>query len=147
MQNEKPSTVSAPWATSDGQRWLEGASPWGHVMRLIHGTLQLETKKHPQEIRAAASMVVMLCRDNLWPSLDENQIDRVLDLAARQLTSIKQLYEIKARSNPEMMTNRNYRNLLVSIVQEVRILEARMSDPRPPMPNEAPVSWGDIWVG
>ena len=113
MQNEKSSSAAAPWAASDGRRWLEGASPWAHAMRLIHGTLQLETKKHPQEIRAAAAMVVMFCRDGLWPTRDENQIDRVLELAARQLTSIKQLYEIKARSNPEMMTNRNYRNLLV----------------------------------
>ncbi|MDA7858304.1 hypothetical protein N9B04_00585 [bacterium] len=146
MGNDKAGKVTAPWDTADGQRWLEELNPWGQAMRLIHGTLQLETKKHPQEIRAAASMVVMFCRDNLWPTNDENHIDRVLELAARQLTNIKQLYEVKARSNPEMMTNRNYRNLLVSIDQEVRILEARMSNPKPPMPNESPVSWGNIWV-
>ncbi len=146
MGDQQAGEVVAPWETEDGQRWLEALNPWGQAMRLIHGTLQLETKQHPQEIRAAAALVVMFCRDNLWPTRDENQIDRVLELAARQLTSIKQLYEIKARSNPKMMTNRNYRNLLVSIDQEVRILEARMSDPKPPMPNEAPASWGDIWV-
>ena len=146
MRNQKADEVVAPWETEDGQRWLEELRPWGQAMRLIHGTLQLETKKHPQEIRAAASLVLMFCRENLWPTRDEHHIDRVLELAARQLTSIKQLYENKARSNPEMMTNRNYRTLLVSIDQEVRILEARMSDPKPPMPNEAPASWGDVWV-
>ena len=146
MQNQKSGKVAAPWDTEDGMQWLEDLNPWGQAMRLIHGTLQLETKKHPQEIRAAAAMVVMFCRENLWPIRDEHQIDRILETAAKQLTAIKQLYEIKARSKPEMMTNRNYRNLLVSIDQEVRILEARMSDPKPPMPNEPPASWGDIWV-
>ncbi|MGB1929605.1 MAG: hypothetical protein ACPIA2_19010 [Mariniblastus sp.] len=146
MRDQNAMEVVAPWESEDGRRWLEELTPWNQAMRLIHGTLQLETKKHPQEIRAAASLVVMCCRDNLWPTRDENHIDRVLELAARQLTSIKQLYENKARSNPEMMTNRNYRNLLVSIDQEVRILEARMSDPKPSMPNEAPVSWGNIWA-
>ena len=39
--------VAAPWETADGQRWLEALNPWGQAMRLIHGTLQLETKQAP----------------------------------------------------------------------------------------------------
>ena len=55
MRDQNAMEVVAPWKSEDGRRWLEELTPWNQAMRLIHGTLQLETKKHPQEIRAAAS--------------------------------------------------------------------------------------------
>lgn len=142
-QNDKQ---RAPWNDEQAKDWLGRFEPWLQAIRLIHGTLQLETKKHPQEIRAAVALVVLCCRENLWPTRDENEIEKILELAVRQLSTIKQLYETKARINPEVINKKNYRDLLISIDQEIRILEARMSDPKPSMPNEPPVSWGKFWT-
>ncbi len=148
MSKSSPNQVSkpAPWNDKHAMDWLATFEPWLQALRLIHGTLQLETKKYPQEIRAAVAMVVLFCRENLWPTRDENEIEKILQLAVRQLSTIKQLYETKARINPDLMSNKNYRNLLVSIDQEVRILEARMSDPKPNLPNEPPITWGKFWA-
>ena len=148
MAIRKPNNLSAkaPWESPDATAWLEGFDPWRQTVRLIHGSLQLEARTHPQEIRAAASMVVLFCRENLWP-LNENDIhDPILEMAARQLSTVKQLYETKARLTPELQSNKNYRNLLRSIDQEIRILEARLSDPKPKMPNEPPCTWGEFWT-
>lgn len=136
----------SPWDDEQVQDWLGAFEPWRQAMRLIHGTLKLETKKHPQEIRAAVSMVLIFCRDNLWPTEDPAEIEQVIELAVRQLSTLKQLYETKARQNPEMMQNKKYRNLLVSLDQEVRILEARLSNPKSKMPQEPPASWGNFWT-
>ncbi|MFT5300687.1 MAG: 3-methyladenine DNA glycosylase AlkD [Mariniblastus sp.] len=137
--------LKSPWDNELGAAWLARFAPWQQTLRLIHGTLQLEARKNPQEIRAAASMVIVFCRENLW-SGDDDERDRIVELAARQLTNVKQLYETKARDNPKVMTNPNFKNLLKSIDQEVRILEARLADPKPKMPDEPPCTWGDFWV-
>lgn len=144
MRNE--TGRKSPWDDEQGSRWLAAFGPWRDAIRIIHGTLRLETNKHPQEIRAAAALVVLFCRENLWPTRDQDQINQILDLAVRQLTTIKQLYETKARANPEMLTNKNYRNLLVSIDQEVRILEARSSENSHSLPNQPPCTWGEFWI-
>lgn len=148
MAKQNPIDIQhqAPWDNEQASDWLASFDPWLQALRLVHGTLQLETKQHPQEIRAAVSIVVLFCRENLWPTKDDLQIEKILELAVRQLSTIKQLYEIKARLNPDMMTNKNYRNLLTSIDHEVRILEARMADPKPKMPRQPPASWGKFWT-
>ena len=148
MSFNKPSNekVTAPWDAPEAAEWLSGFDPWKKTIRLIHGSLQLEARTHPQEIRAAAAMVVLFCRENLWP-LAENEIhEPIMELAARQLSTIKQLYETKSRLEPSLQSNKNYRNLLRSIDQEIRILEARLSDPKPKMPNEPPCTWGSFWT-
>jgi hypothetical protein len=136
----------APWDDGEAGAWLSSFAPWQQVIRLVHGTLQLEAHKNPQEIRAAASMVIMFCRENLWPSNKEDEREKILELAARQLSTIKQLYETKARNNNKLQSNKKYRDLLASIDQEVRLLEARMSDPKPQLPNQPPCTWGEFWV-
>ena len=136
----------APWDDEQARNWLATFEPWLTALRLVQGTLQLETQQHPQEIRAAVSLVVLCCRENLWPTSNETEMARILELAVRQLSTIKQLYETKARVDPQILTNKNYRNLLVSIDQEIRILESRMSDPKPKMPNEPPITWGKFWT-
>jgi len=136
----------APWDAPEAAAWLNSFQPWHEMLRLIQGTLQLETRSHPQEIRAATSLVLLFCRENLWPLIGNAEHDPILEMAARQLSTIKQLYETKSRMNPDLLSNRNYRNLLTSIDQEIRILEARKSDPKPKMANEPPCTWGDFWI-
>ncbi len=141
MSNEP---IEEPWNAPEAIDWLATFDPWLQTLRLIHGTLQLEVREKPQEIRAAASMVVMFCRENLWPRSGTHE--EILGLAARQLSTLKQLYENKARQAPKLQSNRQFRNLLKSLDQEIRILESRMSDPKPVMPNEPPCTWGDFWM-
>lgn len=146
MPNRTNASVESPWNSPEAVSWLAGHDNWKQTLRLVAGTLRLEAQTHPQEIRAAASMVILFCRENLWPVEDENELESTLDLAARQLVAVKQLYELKARTNPDLVSNPNYKNLLTSIDQEVRILEARMSDPKPKMPNSPPITWGKFWT-
>lgn len=144
---QRKSDIQAPWDTEQGADWLASFAPWMQTIRLVHGTLKLETADHIHEIRAAASMVVMFCRKNLWPVKEEgDSLDQILELAARQLSNIKQLYEYKSRSRPELKTDRRYRDLLTSLDEEIRLLEARMSDDESTLPNAPPKTWGDFWV-
>ncbi len=138
--------IPAPWDTSQGSDWLASFDPWLQTTRLIHGTLKMDTTDHYHEIRAAASMVIMFCRENLWPIKDDSTRVEILELASRQLSNIKQLYEYKARSNPKLKTNPSYRSLLTSLDEEIRIIEARMSDDKPMMPGTPPITWGDFWT-
>ena len=146
---EKPNKTLedlAPWQNENATDFLARFAPWGHAIRLIHGTLQLDARRNPHETRAAAALVIMFCREGLWPVKDNEYLESVLELAVRQLSTIKQLYELKARSEPELLNNRQFRKLLTSIDEEIRILEARLSDPKPSMPNEPPCTWGEFWV-
>lgn len=115
------------------------------MRRLIEGTLRLEPKEHAHEVRAAASMVIMFCREGMWPT-DDGSFEKVLELAARQLSQVKQLYETKGRIRPQLQSSRSFRQLLKSLDEEIRILEARLTDPKPKMPNVPPCTWGDFWA-
>lgn len=143
---------SVPWDDPEAIDWVQNSDSFRKFCRLVEGTLQLDTKKHVHEIRAAASLVIMLCRKNLWSTksqTDEHiveELDRVTSLAVRQLVKIKQIFELNARSKPGMQSNKTYRNLLVSLDQEIRILEARMTDPKPNIPEQPPSTWGKFWV-
>jgi len=142
----KSDQIPAPWNTPEGTNWVASFDPWLQTIRLIHGTLKLETNDHYHEIRAATAMVIMFCRENLWPIKDDSTLDQILELASRQLSNIKQLYEHKARSDAALKTNPSYRNLLTSLDEEIRLIEARMSDDNPMMPNSPPTTWGDFWT-
>lgn len=146
MAKKNEFEVKAPWNAPTATKWLESFDAWKQMLRLVNGTLRLEVRDHPQEIRAATSMVVLFCRENLWPIQGKESLEPILELAARQLSSLKQLYETKSRTNSDLLSNSKYRDLLSSIDQEIRILEARMTTPKPKMPNKPPVTWGDYWT-
>ncbi|MFK7769965.1 MAG: hypothetical protein AB8B55_22345 [Mariniblastus sp.] len=141
----KNTQVEKPWDAPAAIDWLATFDPWLQTLRLVHGTLQMEVREKPNEIRAAAAMVILFCRENLWPTRVDNK-EEILSLAARQLSTLKQLYEGKARIKPELLSNRQYRDLLRSLDEEIRIIESRMTDPKPVMPNEPPCTWGDFWT-
>lgn len=115
------------------------------MRRMIEGTLNLSPKDHAHEIRAAASMVIMFCREGLWPESNPGDIIPIIELAARQLSHVKQLYETRGRIKPELQASKSYRMLLKSFDEEIRILEARIADPKPKMPNQAPCTWETFW--
>ena len=147
MKRDPSKEAVAPWEDPLAIKWINSFDSWHQMTRLIHGTLKLAVREHSHEIRAAASLVVMLCRENLWPVKEDGQsLDVILDLAAKQLSLIKHRYEAKARIDPKLKTNPKYRALMESLDHEIRILEARVSDPKPQMPNEPPSSWGKFWT-
>ena len=144
MKTKRP--ANAPWDTSEGEDFLTYFVPYRNILKTIEVTLNRDVNKFPNEVRAAASMVIILCREKLWPERDgQRKRDEILDLASKQLIRLKQLYETKGKIDPNLQTKPAYRTLLNSLDQETRILESRLSDPKPVMPNELPATWGDFW--
>lgn len=136
----------SPWDDPDAAMWIRSFDAWGQTLRLVQGTLQLKTKDNLHEIRAATSMVIMFCRENLWPTEDQIEREQIIESAVKQLSMIKQLFESKARVDSSLLSNEKYRDFMTSLDQEVRILEARISDPKPVMTNTPPVCWGEFWT-
>ena len=140
--------IIPPWENQAAEEFLESFSAYRSVLQSIRRTLQLEPKNNPHEIRAAACLVILLCREKLWPIKGGiDQLDEIVDLAVTRLTRIKQLFEQRSKINPELLSDPRFRQLLTSLDQEIRILEARLSDPKPQMTHEPPCTWGNFWVG
>ena len=136
----------APWRNEQAQHWLSSSTSWPKMVRLIQTTLKQEPQKYPHQVRAAAALVVMLCRKNIWPErIDLMPMDEVLALARRQLAQVKHHFSVTARIKPELKQNPNFRLLLDSLDQEIRILESRLSEEPINMPNQPPSTWTDFW--
>ncbi len=121
------------------------------MCRLIEGTLRLEVDSRPHEIRAAACMVILLARKNLWstsarsPDKNEDEMDRLVGLASRQMGAVKQLFEKNLRARPQLQNDPSYKKFMESVTQEIRILESRMSKTKSKLPEEPPCTWGKFW--
>jgi len=142
--------ANPPWTESDASRWVSESETMRQMCRLIEGTLRLEVDSRPHEIRAAASMVIMLGRENLWSTLasDEesaDELDRLVGLASRRMASVKQVFEKNMKANPHLKNDPSYKKFLLSVTQEIRILESRMSDTPSKLPEEPPCTWGKFW--
>ena len=139
-------TDLSPWSDEQAIRFLATFESWNQMARLIQTTLKQDPRKYPHEIRAASSLVILICRENIWPNRsDMMSIDDVVGLARRQLAQVKHQFSIKARIDPKLKQNPKFRRLLDSIDQEMRILESRIADPPLQLPQEPPVSWGNFW--
>lgn len=140
------SKAPPPWESESATKFLASCQSYRNVLKMIQRTLEQDARNYPHEIRAAAALVILLCRENLWPARDGiEELDRVANLATQQLTKIKQLFEQRCRIDPKLHANPSYRSMLDSLNQEIRILESRISDSKPMMPKEPPGSWGDFW--
>jgi hypothetical protein len=139
--------TDAPWDTERASRFLADFDAYRKVLHTVEKTLQQDVRQFPHEIRAAAAMVIMLCRKNLWPCREgQEKLDRIAHVAARQLTRIKQLFEQRGKIKPEILADPAYRTFLTTLDQEIRILESRMTDPKPQMPTDPPITWGEFWT-
>ena len=142
-------SAEAPWDNQEAIRWVAASDSMRQMCRLIEGTLRLEVDSRPHEIRAAACMVIMLARRNLWSTSFEGgeveELDRLVSLATRQLSAVKHLFEKNMRVRPELQSDPSNRKFMESVTQEIRILESRMSDTPSKLPEEPPCTWGDFW--
>jgi len=136
----------SPWSDEQSIRFLSTFESWANMAHLIQTTLKQDPRKYPHQIRAACAVVIMICRDKLWPERsDLMTIDDVVSLARRQLAQVKHQFSIKARINTELKQNPKFRRLLDSIDQEMRILESRVAEEPLDLPQEPPASWGQFW--
>lgn len=135
----------SPWSNSKASDWLCAFEPWKVIVRKIRRTLELEPRNHPHEIRAAAMLVILFCREGTWPRyVDPIEGNAIVGLARRQLSVVRQMYTLEGRNNNKLMANRNYKILLKTLEEEIRILESRNSDEEVVMANQAPCSWGEF---
>ena len=95
------------------------------MTRLIKSTLTLEPSEYPHQIRAAAALVILLCRPNLWPGESIRELDEVVDLARRKLVLIKSFFTSEARVKGNLTSDPAFKRLMKSLEQEIRILESR----------------------
>lgn len=142
---------NAPWDDPDAIGWISKSDSMRQMCRLIEGTLRLEVDSRPHEIRAAASMVIMLARRNLWSTTvsgdDEvmDELDRLVGLASRRMGAVKQIFEKNMRAKPELQNDPSYKKFMESVTQEIRILESRMSETPSKLPEQPPCTWGKFW--
>ena len=135
----------APWENPEASDWLCAFQPWKRIIRKVRETLALEPRNNPHEIRAAAMLVILFCREGTWPNYhDPNEGAEIVGLARRQLSVVRQMFTLEGRNNSKLMANRNYKMLLKTLEEEIRILESRLSDEEVNMANQAPCTWGDF---
>ena len=141
--------LKGPWDDPEAARWISESDSMQQICRLTEGTLRLEVDSRPHEIRAASWMVIMLARKNLWPTtFQENEADelsRLVILATRQLTAVKHLFEKNTKANSKQLNDPSYKRFIVSLNQEIHILESRMSETPSKRADEPPCTWGTFW--
>jgi len=144
-------SAKKPWNDPDAVKWVSNSDSMRQMCRLIEGTLRLEVDSRPHEIRAAACMVIMLGRKNLWSTStygDEevaDELDRLVGMASRRMVAVKQIFEKNLRAKPELQNDPSYKKFMESLSQEIRILESRMSETPSSLPEEPPCTWGKFW--
>jgi hypothetical protein len=135
----------SPWFQPDAVTWASGNEAMRRFTRLILKTLENDPRQFPIQMRAAASMVIMLCREGMWPAHDKQELDDVVGQARRNLSVIREFYSIESKRRDDVATHASLNRLLKTIETEMRILDARQSEEPLNIPNEPPEAWGNIW--
>jgi hypothetical protein len=136
----------APWCDQRGTDFWSRTEAWKKFTSMVTKTLENDPRRFPHQIRAAAAMVILFCREGLWPARrGRDEIEEIVSLARRQLSQVRQLYAAEARANPEISGNNDFRSLLKSLDEEMRCLDARLSDEPLNIPNDPPSTWGKFF--
>jgi hypothetical protein len=113
-----------PWENDGAADWFGELFDKTKLAQYVEDTLKVSVEDAHEEIRAAASVLLFLGRDYIWPT---NELDRHLALAASQLEKISRLSEIAESSE-----------IVDEIQAEVRELRSRIKTPsssrQPQMP-------------
>lgn len=113
-----------PWENDGAADWFGELFDKTKLAQQVENTLKLDVEESQEEIRAAASVLLFLGRDYVWPVDD---IDRHLALAADQLQAMSGLPEIA--ESPEM---------LEEIRSEIGELRSRVKAPDSSKTTQAP---------
>jgi hypothetical protein len=76
-----------PWDNDSAADWFGDTFADTKLAQRVEETLKLDIKGHAEQIRAAASLLVLLGHTYVWPIKD---VDRHLELAATRLEEIRQ---------------------------------------------------------
>lgn len=137
---------ACPWNQPDAATWLSGNEALRRFVRLIRKTLDNDPRQFPLQMRAAAAMVILLCRRGLWPaSGGQPELDEVVGQARRNLALIRQLYSVESKRREDVGGHESLNHLLRAIEDEMRILDARLSEKPLNIPDSPPETWGKIW--
>ena len=83
----------AAWDNDGAADWFGDMFETTKLARYVENTLKKDPEEDPEEIRAAAYVMVALGRNYIWPIDD---LDRHLELAVSKLEAIKKLYAEEA---------------------------------------------------
>jgi hypothetical protein len=122
-----------PWDNDAAADWFAELFEKTKLATHVEDTLKLEVEKAHDEIRAAASVLLFLGRNYVWPVHD---LDRHLALAADRLEQVSRVAEIA--ESPE---------LVAEIHAEVQELRGRIkaSSSVQPTSRQAP-KWWQFWT-
>jgi len=140
-----PDHKNCPWNQPDASTWLSGNDSIRRVARLVEKTLDNDPRQFPIQMRAATTMVILLCRAGMWPAHDQEELNEVIAQARRNLTMIRELYSVESKRREEVGQHQSLHRLLKGLEAEMRILDARMSESPLNIPDEPPESWGLTW--
>lgn len=136
-----------PWNQPDAATWLSGNEALRRLTRLVVRTLDNDPRQFPIQIRAAAALVILLCRRGLWPaSGGQPERDQVVEQARRALAQIRQYYSAESKRRDDLAGHDSFPRLLKAIEEELRCLDARLSESPINVPDEPPAAWGNIWL-
>lgn len=119
----------APWDDDSAADWFGDLFDEIPLAAKVEQTLKLDPEKHAAEIRAAASLLVMLGRTYVWPIGD---IDRHFQLAISAMEKVRTVFD----DAPEFAT---------AVDAEIAILSSRQATKQNARTITQPVSWGEFW--
>jgi hypothetical protein len=122
-----------PWDNDAAADWFAELFEKTKLAKHVEDTLKLEVENSHDEIRAAASVLLFLGRNYVWPVHD---LDRHLALAADRLEQVSRVAEIA--ESPE---------LVEEIPAEVQELRSRIKTNGPAQPTSTQTrKWWQFWT-
>ncbi|MBS0660072.1 MAG: DUF4259 domain-containing protein [Verrucomicrobia bacterium] len=88
---------TAPWDNDAAADWFAQMFEKTKLAKYVEKSLKKDPEDEPEEVRAAAYMLVALGRNFIWPIDD---IDRQLKLAISKLEAVREVYSEAA---PELV--------------------------------------------
>ena len=121
-----------PWDNDRAADWFADLFEKTKLAKQVEDTLKLQVEDFHEEIRAAASVVLFLGRNYIWPVHD---LDRHLTLAADRLEAVSHLDVVG--ESPELVEE------IRAEVQELRSgIKASGNSQQPPPPRK----WWQFWT-
>ena len=119
----------SPWEDDSAADWFGVLFDELPIAAKVEEALNLDPEDEGAEIRAAASMLIMLGRSFIWPIDD---LDRHLRLAIEQMTKVAAANE----DEPDFAS---------AINEEIAILKSRLADHADGATPTQPSSWSEFW--
>lgn len=121
-----------PWDNDGAADWFGVLFEKTKLAKQVEDTLRLDVEDSHEEIRAAASVLLFLGRNYIWPV---NDLDRHLTLAADRLEEVSRVAVIA--ESPEFVDE---------IRAEIQELRGRIKTPGSSQSSPAAKKWWQFWT-